>query len=299
MAVEFGKNDKNFISRSEEAYIASSNIADYKLPTKIGLWEEKFALQLEKMALIKKKRGRCETLTIRRNIMYENLHRESRLHEPNKYIHYGDPIHISTDELQTTMLGVQPCVLATIITERDIDVTLNLCHGCPVVASTFKEPVLRNVMKIIDPLNPNRVAERITYGKDIFICVHDSNSERKLYVQALVPTFDDFGGGNDHLILRLSECPDRYCKFKIIHMNPELRDFSYGDDIPSNTTVCIAHTVSNKYLVTENRYMPTFFGGEMEVSCYIYKDSKGRESPAGYWELAIEKQKQLIKKETN
>lgn len=293
MPVKKGK----FLSRSDEAFLIASTTVDYNLPTKIGFWEEKYAMQLEKMALIKKKRGRCETLTIRRNIMYGNLNKPSRLHEPNKYIHFGDPLQIATDEIQARVLGLRPSVLAAIITERDIDVTLNLCHGCPIIASPCTQPLLKNVMKIVDPLNPSDKTSRITYGKDIYICMYDSNSERQLYIQALVPTFDDFGGGNDHLTLRLSECPDRYCKFKIMEVIPERRDFSYGDDVLSNTTICIAHTVSNKFLVTENRYMPTFFGATMEVSCFIYKESNGKESPAGYWELAIEKQKPLIKKE--
>lgn len=83
--------------------------------------------------------------------------------------------------------------------------------------------------------------------------MYDSNTDRNLYIQALVPTFDDFGGGNDHLLMRLSECPDRYCKFKVVHINPDMRDFTKGDNIPSNTPVCIAHTVTNKFLVTENK----------------------------------------------
>lgn len=87
----------------------------------------------------------------------------------SRFVHYGDPIHIATDQLQTEKLGIKPAVLAAIITERDIDVTLNLCHGCPVVASHNRKPILRNVMKIIDPQNMTRVGERITYGKDVFI----------------------------------------------------------------------------------------------------------------------------------
>lgn len=53
------------------------------------------------------------------------------------------------------------------------------------------------------------------------------------------------------------------------------------------------HFATNKHC--NLRYVPTFFGAEMEVSCFLYKEHN-KESPAGYWELAIEKQKSLIKK---
>lgn len=288
-------NPKKFISRIDEAYDSSLRLIEYSMPTKIGYWRDNMALREEKMELIKRKRERCETLTIRINIMTKNLTFPGQLSQPNPYIHYGDAVQITTDPIQTSELGIKEAVLAGVITEKDIDVTVNLCHASPVLASHSTTPYRRNIFSIIDPKKPDdKSKKRLSYEQDVYICLKDTGFDnRKLYLQAIVSSFDDFGGPNEHYPLRLSECPDRYCKFKIVHFDPEKRITYRGTDVASNDRICIAHTATNRFLVVENSYVPTFFGAEMEVSCFNYKRNN-REIPSNCWQITILKHKELI-----
>lgn len=287
-------NPKKFLSRIDEATLAAMELVTYTYPTKIGYWEANRGVKEEKMAILRIRRKQCKTLTIRLNLMNENLLHPGQLSMPNRYIHYNDAIQITIDKKQVET-GIKECVLAALITEKDIDATVNLCHGSPVLASTYKKPCRRNLFKILDPKNMDKKDVRINYGDDIYIAIHDPGfQDRRLYLQAIVPTFDTFGGSSDHFKLRLSECLDRYCKFKIIPKELEKRDVCKGDYVPSNKTICITHTVSNRFLVTEKTLIPTLFGPEREISCFNYK-SNNKELPSNLWELTIQKQKELIK----
>lgn len=290
MAISFKR--RKLMSRADEAHRAGIKIIEYQLPTLIGYWEENLALREEKMKLIRQKRQRCQTLTVRKNILFENLHKPAQLKAPSKTINYGDPLQITTDPKQK-QFGIDEHVLASIVTETDIDLTLNLCHGCPVVASKYLAPCRRNLFKIIDATDVDKTGH-ITYGNNVYILLYDSGQDRKLYLQAIVANFEEFGDQNNHYPLRLAEQPDRYCKFKIMHPDAAVRDIVTGDDVPSNSTVCIAHTVSNRFIVTENTYLPSLFGAEMEVSCYIYR-MNNKEVASNLWELTIEKQTEVLK----
>lgn len=276
-----------FVSRMDEAY--KEKIVDYNPPTLVGYWLNKIEGVEGKMIMVKKKRSRCETITMRKNILFANLLKPSLLEQAKPYISYGDALQIATDDIQCTEYGIKHYVITAIITERDMDYLLNLCHGCPIVATLNTQPCVRNTLTIEDP-KEGRKSKTLTYGKDVYISMYHHEEKRPLYIQAEVTSVDTFGDENDHFPLKLSEHPDRYCKFKIVHEDPTKRDVSIGDVVPSNTKVCIVHVVTNRFLVTERTYFASLFGTEMAVSCYIYQ-RRGKQDPCNFWQLSIQRKK--------
>lgn len=284
-----------FTSRMEDAY--KEKVVNYELPTRIGYWIDKLEFIRGKMEIVKNKRAKCEALFIRKKLLSDNILKPTLLQPPKPFISYGDALQITTDEVQCEEYGIKPHVIGAIVTESDIDKILNLCHGCPVFASTERVPYVRNVFTILDP-KEGRTNQVVKYGKDVYISLSESGADRILYLQAQVSTYDNFGGSNEHYPLRLSECADRYCKFKILHHDLDKRDLTFGEPVPSNERICIAHVLTNRFLVTERTYIPSLFGTEMNVSCYVYQ-RLGRQEPCNFWQLTIQKRKSLKEKLDN
>lgn len=103
--------------------------------------------------------------------------------------------------------------------EMDITHGRHFLHGCGLTASPDKSPCVRNTFQFVG-CDGQEDGQTLYYGDDVYVKIYESGIDRALYVQCENSTIDDFG---DHLPVRLTQSPDMYCRFKMLHWDPNLR----------------------------------------------------------------------------
>lgn len=179
----------------------------YSLPVRLGLWNEELALREERNFIMSYKKEHCQLLLQKTKKMFRNILKTTVLAADAPYILYGQNYQIVTSDI-TSGEGNTGLYLSGVINERDVDYIQHFKHGCTLSASLVKEPCVRNTFKIIGCERDKR-EQPIMYGEDVFIQISESSGD-PLYIQCENSTIDTFGG---HLSLRLSQCPDIYCRF--------------------------------------------------------------------------------------
>ncbi|XP_056636595.1 cilia- and flagella-associated protein 161-like [Diorhabda sublineata] len=190
---------------------------------------------------------------------------------------WDEEMALREDKMRITAYKRDRCV----INERDIDYIQHFKHGCGLSASPLKQPCVRNTFKIMGTRS-NKEGQQVFFGEDVLLQICESSGP-PLYIQCENSTMDSFGG---HLSVRLSECPDIYCRFKFYHWNPQKRTKTNGTTFKPDTRVIIQHTASGRNLAFEpGQWMPTFYGPELQVSCHTYRDSHKMETIENFWKI--------------
>ncbi|XP_072377479.1 cilia- and flagella-associated protein 161-like [Diabrotica undecimpunctata] len=251
----------------------------YSLPVHIGMWDEEMALRDEKMRITAYKRDNCQLLIQKTKKMFRNVLKATVLAIESPFVLYGQNYQLRACDVVTK--DSSGLYLSGVINERDIDYVQHFKHGCGLSASQQKQPCIRNTFKIMGTKS-NKEGQQVVYGQDVFIQICESSGP-PLYLQCENFTVDTFGR---HLSVRLSECPDIYCRFKFYHWNPQQRNKTVGTTFKPDTRVIIQHTASGRNLSVEpNQMMPTFYGPEIQVSCHTYRDSHKMETAENFWRI--------------
>ncbi|RZC42507.1 hypothetical protein BDFB_011559 [Asbolus verrucosus] len=216
--------------------------------------------------------------------MFRNLLRPTILALESAYIRYNQNYQIKSYGItHTTPCGkesLQPLYVSGVISEKEIESTQHFTHGCVLAASPNRNSYVRNTF-ILTCCDEEKTG-MVNYGEDVYIQIIESNGP-PLYVQCENSTMDTFGR---HLSLRLSQVPDIYCRFKIFHWKPQLRQETRGTFVLYNFHVIIQHTASGQNLATEfNNWIPTFFGPECMLSCHTFRDTRRMETSENLWKI--------------
>ncbi|CAG9817147.1 unnamed protein product [Phaedon cochleariae] len=253
----------------------------YSLPVHLGLWNEELALREEKNLIATYKREHCQLLIQKTRKMFRNVLKPTILAIEAPYVLYGQNYQFKTCDL-TTDKDSSGFYLSGVINERNIDTVQHFEHGCTLSGSPVKEPCVRNTFKLMGCQTNNKEGQQVFYGDDVLLQIAESSGP-PLYVQCPNSTIDTFGG---HLSLRLSQFPDIYCRFKIIHWNPQKRYETTGTTFKPDTRVIIQHTASGRNLAIESaQLIPSFYGPECIVSCHTYRDSHKMETAENFWKI--------------
>lgn len=178
----------------------------YSPPVRLGLWNEELALREERNFITSYKKEHCQLLLQKMKKMFRNVLKSTILAPETPYILYDQNYQIVTSDI-TSSEGNTGLYLSGVISEREIDYIQHFKHGCTLSASPIKEPCVRNTFKIVG-CDGDKREQPIMYGEDVFIQIFESGGE-PLYIQCENSTIDTFG---EHLSLRLSQCPDIYCR---------------------------------------------------------------------------------------
>ncbi|XP_018567465.1 cilia- and flagella-associated protein 161-like [Anoplophora glabripennis] len=264
----------------EEQEQVYQNRIIYSLPVRLGLWNEELALWEERNFITAYKKEHCQLLVQKTKKMFRNVLKTTILAPETPYLLYNQNYQIVTSDIVSSE-GNTGLYLSGVLNERDIDYIQHFQHGCALSASPIKEPCVRNTFKIIG-CDSNKRDQPIIYGEDVYIQISESGT-RPLYIQCENSTIDTFGG---HLSLKLSQCPDIYCRFKFLHWDPKRRYQTTGTNFKPNSRVIIKHTASGKLLAAEqSKWMPSFYGPECVVSCHTYKDGHKMETAENFWKV--------------
>ncbi|XP_030767061.1 cilia- and flagella-associated protein 161 [Sitophilus oryzae] len=274
-------NDK----MDEEKNAVYENRIIYSLPVRLGLWNEDLALQEEKDSTTAYKREHCQMLIQKTKKMMRNIMKPTSTAYETAFVSFGENYQIKTSDLNEKF-GVcdisKGLFLCGLITEREIDVCQHFSHGCMLTASPTRESSVRNTFKLVGCGN-SKDGDQVTCGEDVLIQISEGGNG-PLYVQCENSTIDTFG---HHLSLRLSSVADVYCRFKILHWNPQRRIETIGTPFKPDTRVIIQHSASGQNLAVEpTKWIPTFFGAECTVSCHTYRDSHKMETAENFWCVA-------------
>lgn len=263
----------------------------YSLPVRLGYWNEDLSLLEEKHRLAFQKQERCELTVQKLKTVYKNLLRGTVLAKQSAYIMYGNNYQLQACEIPNSMKGQQGSntfyglYLSGLISEYDIDEAQHFQHGFRLTASPNKAPLVRNTFVFVS-CDSDRSNEPVFYGQDLFIRIYESG-DLPLYVQCECHSIDTFGV---HLTLKLSQVPDIYCRFKILHWQPSLRYETRDTAIPQDSRVIIQHTASGQNLAVEpSKWLATFFGAECFVSCHTFKDTHRMETAENMWKVVAAK----------
>lgn len=197
-----------------------------------------------------------------------------------QHILYGRNYHIKACDVPDSL---RPCphkkpnglYLAGLIKENDIDHTDHFKHGCIITASPVKESFVRNMFQF-ESCDINRDGTSVNYGEDVYIKITETGNGQPLYLQCEQTNTETFGS---YIYLRLTESKDMYCRFRLLHWNPEYRDQTLGVGVPPRAKIIIKHTATGQNIAVDIRkWIPTFFGHECLVICYTFKDSHKMET---------------------
>lgn len=264
---------------SEREEVLKNRIA-YSLPVRIGNWNDDLYLEEEKQKLIKYKRDNCQLLAQKMRTVYQNLLKPVGIVKEMQFVNYGDFYHFKASEVADSLI---PCpnkrstglYLAGLLNERDIDYSTHLTHGCSVTASPDKNSYVRNVFSFVS-CDINRNGEAVNYGDDVYIKICESGTDKPLYIQCEQANTETFGS---YLSVRLTQSPDLYCRFKVLHWEPQHRDETLGVGFPPRVRIIIKHTCTGQNLAVVTRHwIPTFFGPECMVVCRTFRDNHKMET---------------------
>lgn len=274
------------MEENEKAEILKNRII-YSLPVRQGQWNEELAIREAKHNLIKYKRDHCQLTVQKLQRVYNNLLQPTELAVGGESVSYGKNYQLQACELSNTLqmhtgtMATHGLHLSGLLSEHDIDYHQNLIHGCMLTASPRKTACLRNTFTF-EGCDIDRYGQSVNYGEDVFIKICHSEG-LSLYVQCENSTFATFG---ETLPLRLTQSPDIYSRFKILHWNPSLRKETVQTAVPPNSTVIIQHTASGQNLAgVYHNWMLTFFGPECMATCRTYRDSHKMETAENMWKI--------------
>lgn len=264
---------------AEKAEILKNQVK-YSQPVRIGFWNDDLFLQEEKAKLINYKRDHCQLLIQKMRKVYQNLLKPITVGRELQYVNYGTNYHIKATEVADSL---SPCpnkrttglYLAGLLNERDINFGQHFMHGCIITASPDKQSYVRNLF-LFESCDINRDGTSVNYGDDVYIQISESGIGTPLYLQCEQVNTDTVGS---YLTVRLTERPDLYCRFKLLHWNPEYREQTKGVGVTPQARIIIKHTATGENLAINCRkWIPTFFGPECTVICHTFKDSHKMET---------------------
>lgn len=280
------KMDINTTDEKEKAEILKNRII-YSLPVRQGYWNEELAIREAKHNLVNYKRNHCQLTIQKLQRVYNNLLLPTELAAGGEFVCYGKNYQLQACELPNTLetqSGTQAThglYLSGLLGEHEIDYQQNLVHGCVLTASPRKTACVRNTFTF-EGCDIDRYGQSVNYGEDVFIKINHSEG-LSLYVQCENSTFATFG---EPLPLRLTQSPDIYSRFKILHWKPSLRKETVQTSFPPNTRVIIQHTASGQNFAGEyQKWLLTFFGPECMVTCRTYRDSHRMETAENMWKI--------------
>ncbi|XP_022906137.1 cilia- and flagella-associated protein 161-like [Onthophagus taurus] len=257
----------------------------YSLPVKVDNWNEDLFLKEEKTKLTNMKRMRCELLVEKTRAMLKNLLRPIFLASDRPFIEYTRVYQIVASAMPSTLTpcGKYGLYLAGLISENDLDHGTHFSHGCGLTASPDSQPSVRNSFIFRGCARERHEDEAVYYGEDVYIQIYESGVCTPLYIRCESSSYDNFG---TRLVLRLSQSPDFYCRFKVYPWMPDVRYESEGSAFAPNSEVIIKHTATGRNLAVEyNHWVPTFFGPECVVTCHTYQDSHRMETAENLWKI--------------
>ncbi|XP_018324742.1 cilia- and flagella-associated protein 161-like [Agrilus planipennis] len=283
----FGNPD--FEQREKEE--AWRNRIIYTPPVHVGQWFEEVNKMREELKTIQFKRDRCDLLVQKTRAMYKNVLRPMRIAKDAPTIEFGKNYLLKSPDIPArTVIGQngQPKLkcgvyLAAIIDEKIIDTAQQFIKGCLLTACLERLPCVRNTFTF-EGCDGQEEGKRIHYGEDFYIRIAGSDG---LYVQCENSTMNDF---NEHLSVRLTDCPNGYSRFNILNVDKDLRVETWGYDAPPNAKIIIQHTASGRNLAVEKtKLIPTFYGPEYKVSCHNFVSIQTKtETVENYWKVWTE-----------
>lgn len=264
------------------------NRVSYSLPVLLGHWSDELSIIEEKQRIALNKQRNCELLIQKMQRMVRNLLTSTELAKENPSVLYGEYYQLQACEMQNTVKP-QPAgqasyglYLSGVITEQDIQNVQHFVHGSKLTASPDRMPAVRNTF-ILTACHGNKDGQPVKYGDDVYFRIYASGDGCPLFVQCECSTMYTFGS---HLSLRLSANADIYCRFKMLHWKPSVRDETLGTPFPPNERIIIQHTASGQNLAVEpNKWMATFFRPECAVSVNTYRDTHRMETEENMWKI--------------
>lgn len=256
------------------------NQIKYSLPVRIGNWNNELFLREEHEKLLKYKRDNCQLLTQKMRTIYRNLLKPLKPQRDLGQVNYGQLYHIEATEVADSL---RPCpnkrttglYLSGLLNENDINHGEHFMHGCMITASPDKHDYVRNLFSFVST-DINRDGTSVNYGEDVCIKISETGSNTQLFLQCEQANVETFGS---YLHVRLTKSPDMYCRFKLLHWNPEYRVQSKGVGVPLRARIIIQHVATGENLAVNIRqWIPTFFGPECLVICHTFKDSHKMET---------------------
>ncbi|KAF5271944.1 hypothetical protein FQA39_LY07961 [Lamprigera yunnana] len=242
---------------------AAKSQPKYRLPVKIGNWNEDLFLEEERL-------------------------RPVELAKEAPYVTYGTRYQIQVYDIPSQIVSGSDqrakhgLVLAGIMNEKHIEEASHFVHGCDLTLSPDKEPRVRNTFMFVG-CDGQLDRQNLYYGDDVYIRICESGVEGHLLLQCKNSLCNEVG---KHLHLQLTQTPDFYCRFKIFHWNPQDRFVTSGSPFPPNTRIIIQHSASGKNLACLYKYwVPTLFGDECTVTCYNFKDTHRMETDENFWKI--------------
>ncbi|CAH1115108.1 unnamed protein product [Psylliodes chrysocephalus] len=245
----------------------------------VGFWFDEQAIVEDNINSTAYRRDRCELLIQKTRKMYRNILRQTLLAIETPFTLFGEKYQIKSRYIKNK--DNKTLCLAGVVNERDIEKVPHFQHGCCVSATSMTDPCVRNTFRI-KGASTERDGQQVLFGDDVLLQIVESAGP-PLYIQCENHTISTFGL---HLVCKLSQDPDIYCRFKFLHGNPAIRNKTLGTPFSPDTKVIIQHSASGQNLAVEKkRLIPTFFGPEIEVTCHSFKDSHKIDTKENYWKI--------------
>lgn len=273
-------NNKLDVYDSEKEEVLKNQIK-YALPVRIGNWNNDLYVREEEEKLMKRKKDNCQLLIQKMGTIYTNLLKPLKPQREIEYVNYGELYHIKATDVPDRM---KPCpnkrssglYLCGLMNENDITYGDHFMHGCAITASPDKQDYVRNLFVFVST-DINRDGTSVNYGEDVYIRISETGSnDMPLYIQCEQANVETFGS---YLHVRLTKSLDMYCRFKILHWNPEYRQQTRGVGVPPRARIIINHVATGELLAVNCRHwLSTFFGPECSVICHTFKDGHKMET---------------------
>ncbi|XP_068626473.1 uncharacterized protein, partial [Battus philenor] len=231
----------------------------------IGNWNEERLKNEYEFKIFLRKRDRHELLLQRSRTLFSNLLKERPLAISGIHVLFGYNVQIVATDMEVKGLskGGKPhygLALSSLVRERQVDYTQNICDGCLMTLSPITTPCCRNTFVILSAKDHNLRGEKMNYG-DEFLLKAENYGEPEaapLYVRYTpvgAPSPDD------RMPIQLSSTLDSCCRWTTVPLLPCDRLEGLGSPVKTSTKLLVKNCIADKNLFVMNQsWMQTFFG---------------------------------------
>ncbi|KAL0280955.1 UNVERIFIED_CONTAM: hypothetical protein PYX00_002096 [Menopon gallinae] len=263
----------------------------YSYDVLVGEWYERKVDEEQKLAMYLKKKERGQLLITRLRRLFANMLKEVQLSLPTKGLTYGGIIQVLAPDVISTPPTVtnskkKGLVLAVTIQSTDIDTKQDFEDQFLLIGSPETRPCARNSFYIV-PEDEQKVNQPVCYG-DVFYLRCAANTEVPLYVEAplLSPSIEV--GKSGYPVPRLALYKGSDTRFRVTHLNEDLRMESIGAPVAPFQKVLIVHAPVNVPLCVENDYWHnSLFSPECEISIRSTRNYKKEYDIRNQWVFTV------------
>ncbi|CAB3240668.1 unnamed protein product [Arctia plantaginis] len=246
----------------------------------VGNWSEERLKNEYEFKLFLRKRDRRELLLQKSRTLFSNLLKERPLAISGSFVQFGFNVQLVASDMpaKPVVPGTKPqygLALSSLVRERQVDYTQNICDGCMMTLSPITTPCCRNTFLIVS-VHGEDFRGKLNYGDEFLLRAENYGDPEAAplyvrYTSAVTPE------PRDRMPLRLSATKDSNCRFTAMPLLPCDRIEGFGSPVKTSARLIIKNCIADQSLCVMNQnWIQTFFGAECGVTCRNYIDIHGR-----------------------